>query len=77
MPSEVTRFHKAQVRELALVNSWLERQDDTEGRAAVWSGLNSKCTRVFLDDTRGDRESQTGATLLCREERIEEPLLHV
>ena len=31
---------------------------------------------VFLNDARGNREAQTGATLLCREKRIEEPLAH-
>src|SRR6478735_10654185 len=76
---KATRFHdfRAPYRGFLRSSSCLHRQHDTEGRASVYGGLESKRASVFLDDARGDRKAQTCAILLGGEKRIEEPLLNL
>ncbi len=53
-----------------------DRHADGEGGALAACGVDADLSVVPLDDAVGDRESQPGAGLLGREERLEDPRAH-
>src|SRR5437667_12563648 len=52
------------------------RQDNTKGRTAIDLGLILKCTAMFFNNARRNRQAQSGAGLLGGKKRVEKPLLN-
>src|SRR2546422_5660395 len=51
------------------------RQNDTEGRAAVKLGLILQHASVLFDNSRSDRQPETGPAVLGGKEWVKQPLL--